>query len=50
MAIPSVLAVLIAAFIVKSLPLDALRWMVLGIILYTSATMFWSAWKPQLKA
>ncbi|NQW28658.1 MAG: sulfite exporter TauE/SafE family protein [Flammeovirgaceae bacterium] len=50
MAIPSVLAVLIAAFIVKSLPLDALRWMILGIILYTSATMFWSAWKPQLKA
>ncbi len=45
MAIPSIVAVLIAAFIVKSLPLDTLRWLVLFIILYTSFTMFWSAIK-----
>ena len=45
MAIPSIVAVLIAAFIVKSLPLDTLRWLVLFIILYTSFTMFWTAIK-----
>jgi uncharacterized membrane protein YfcA len=45
MAMPSIIAVLIAAFIVKSLPLDTLRWLVLCIILYTSITMFWSAIK-----
>ena len=45
MAIPSIIAVLIAAFIVKSLPLDTLRWLVICIILYTSITMFWSAIK-----
>jgi uncharacterized membrane protein YfcA len=45
MAIPSIIAVLIAAFIVKTLPLDALRWIVLVVILYTSVTMFLSAIK-----
>ena len=45
MAIPSIVAVLIAALIVKSLPLDTLRWLVLFIIVYTSVTMFWSAVK-----
>ena len=39
MAIPGIVAVLIAAFIVKSLPLDALRWVVIVVILYTSAVM-----------
>jgi uncharacterized membrane protein YfcA len=47
MAIPGVLAVLIAAFIVKSLPLDILRWIVLAVILYTSATMLYAAFKKQ---
>ena len=45
MAIPGVIAVLIAAFIVKSLPLDILRWIVLAVILYTSATMLYAAVK-----
>jgi uncharacterized membrane protein YfcA len=45
MAIPSIIAVLIAAFIVKTLPLDTLRWIVLVVILYTSVTMFLSAIK-----
>jgi uncharacterized membrane protein YfcA len=35
--------VLLAAFIVKSLPLNALKWVVLGVVLYTSAVMFLSA-------
>jgi uncharacterized membrane protein YfcA len=45
MAIPGILAVLIAALVIKSLPLDTLRWLVLIIILYTSITMFLSAIK-----
>jgi uncharacterized membrane protein YfcA len=39
MAIPGIVAVLIAAFIVKSLPLDTLRWVIIFVILYTSAVM-----------
>lgn len=31
--------VVIAAFLVKSLPLDVLRWIVIAVILYTSVTM-----------
>jgi len=45
MAIPSILAVLIAAFIIKSMPLDTLRWLVLIIIVYTSVSMFWATIK-----
>ena len=43
MAIPGIVAVLIAAFIVKSLPLDILKWVVIAIILYTSVLMLRSA-------
>lgn len=39
MAIPGLVAVGIAAFIVKSLPLDVLRWVVIVVILYTSGVM-----------
>jgi uncharacterized membrane protein YfcA len=39
MALPGIVAVLIAALIVKSLPLDTLRWVVIVVILYTSAVM-----------
>jgi uncharacterized membrane protein YfcA len=45
MAIPSIFAVLIAAFIIKSMPLDTLRWLVLIIIVYTSISMFWTTIK-----
>jgi len=45
MAIPSILAVLIASFIIKSMPLDTLRWLVLIIIVYTSVSMFWTTIK-----
>ena len=43
MAIPGAIAVLIAAFFVKSLPLDTLRWVVIVVIIYTSIVMFRSA-------
>jgi uncharacterized membrane protein YfcA len=36
-------AVLIAAFIVKSLPLLYLRWLVVGVVLYAASSMLWSA-------
>ena len=45
MAIPGAIAVLIAAFVVKSLPLDTLRWVVIVVIIYTSVVMFRSALK-----
>ncbi len=44
MAIPGVVAVLIAALIVKSLPLDILRWVVIVVILYTSTVMLRAAY------
>jgi len=43
MAIPGVMAVLIAAFIIKSLPLDILKWLVIVVILYTSTVMLRAA-------
>jgi uncharacterized membrane protein YfcA len=43
MALPGMIAVLIAALIVKSLPLDILRWVVMVVILYTSAVMLRAA-------
>jgi len=42
-----VLGVFLAAFIVKSLPLTFLKWMVCAIVLYTAAWMFISAAKKQ---
>ena len=44
MAIPGIIAVLIAALIVKSLPLDTLRWLVIIVIVYTSVVMLKSAY------
>ena len=43
LAIGSVPAVLIAAYIVKELPLTALRWVVLVVIVYTAITLLRSA-------
>lgn len=37
--------VLVAAYIVKSMPLNTLKWLVIGVILYTSFVMFKSAVK-----
>ncbi|RKD23675.1 Uncharacterized membrane protein YfcA [Caminicella sporogenes DSM 14501] len=38
-----IVGVIIAAYIVKSLPLNVLRWLVIGVILYTSITLIKSA-------
>ncbi len=38
-SIAGTVGVFIAAFLVKSLPLDVLRWIVIAVILYTSVTM-----------
>ncbi|MEI6614308.1 MAG: sulfite exporter TauE/SafE family protein [Chrysiogenales bacterium] len=43
LTIAGVLGVFLAAFIVKSLPLTFLKWMVCSIVLYTAAWMFISA-------
>lgn len=47
MALPGIIAVLIAALIVKSLPLDTLRWLVILVIVYTSVVMLRSAYSKQ---
>jgi uncharacterized membrane protein YfcA len=47
MALPGMIAVLIAALIVKSLPLDTLRWVVMVVILYTSAVMLRAGFAPR---
>ncbi|MCW5515277.1 sulfite exporter TauE/SafE family protein [Muriicola sp. Z0-33] len=47
MAIPGIVAVAIAAFIVKSLPLDVLRWVVIVVILYTSGVMLYAGLKKE---
>ena len=36
-------AVLLAAFVVKSLPLTALRWLVVAVVLYTAIAMLRAA-------
>ena len=40
-------AVLVAAFLVKELPLYALRWMVLGVVAYTGTLLLAAARLPQ---
>ena len=43
LSLAGVPAVLLAAFVVKSLPLDVLRWVVVVVILYTALTLLRSA-------
>jgi uncharacterized membrane protein YfcA len=43
LAIGGIPGVLIAAFIVKQLPMDVLNWLVFVVVLYTAATLLWSA-------
>jgi uncharacterized membrane protein YfcA len=45
LAIGGVPAVLVAAFIVKSMPLEVLRWLVTVVVLYAAAVMGRAAWK-----
>ena len=47
MTVAGSIAVVIAAFIVKSLPLDILRWVVIGVIIFTSIVMLRAAFKPK---
>jgi uncharacterized membrane protein YfcA len=47
LAIGGIPAVLIAAFIVKALPLDAVRWLVILVVIYTAITMLRSAIKER---
>ncbi|MEP7344905.1 MAG: permease, partial [Gemmatimonadaceae bacterium] len=47
LALGGIPAVLIAAFLVKSLDLATVRWLVVGVVLVTSVMMLWSAFKPQ---
>jgi uncharacterized membrane protein YfcA len=42
-----VLGVFLAAYVVKSLPLEVMKWLVCGVVLYTSVTMFLSARKEK---
>jgi uncharacterized membrane protein YfcA len=44
MALPGIIAVLIAALIVKSLPIETLRWLVIFVIVYTSVVMLRAAY------
>ena len=50
LTIAGVLGVFLAAFIVKSLPLTFLKWMVCGIVLYTAAWMFISARRKEFNS
>ncbi len=43
LALGGIPAVLIAAYIVKSLPLDYVRWLVVGVVVYTAVSMLRSA-------
>jgi uncharacterized membrane protein YfcA len=43
LALGGIPGVLLAVYIVKSLPLDAVRWIVVGVLLYTSATLYRSS-------
>jgi uncharacterized membrane protein YfcA len=40
-------AVLLAAYIVKELPLDVVRWLVLVVVIYTASNMLWAATKKK---
>jgi len=45
LSIGGIPAVLVAAFIVKSMPLDILRWLVFAVVVYAAAVMFGAAVK-----
>src|SRR5262245_5397733 len=49
LAIGAVPAVLIAAFLVTSLPLDYVRWLVLVVVVYTAVNMLVTARRPELR-
>jgi uncharacterized membrane protein YfcA len=46
LALGGIPAVLLAAFVVKSLDVETLRWGVVVVVLYAAATLLWSALRP----
>jgi uncharacterized membrane protein YfcA len=52
LSIGSIPGVLLAAFVVKQLPLSALRWLVVVVVIYAAGTMLRSFWlgRAQLHA
>ena len=46
LALGGIPAVLVAAFVVKSMPLETLRWGVVVVVLYAAGTLIWSAARP----
>jgi uncharacterized membrane protein YfcA len=46
LAVGGIPGVLVAAFLVKELPLDTVKWIVVAVLLYTSATLFRSSRAP----
>lgn len=49
MAIGGVPAVLVAAFIVKTMPLEILRWLVFAVVLYAAAVMLRASWLGRME-
>jgi uncharacterized membrane protein YfcA len=43
LALGGIPGVLLAAYIVKELPLGTVRWLVIAVVVYTSISMLWSA-------
>jgi uncharacterized membrane protein YfcA len=42
--------VIVAAWLVQSLPLEALRWLVLVVVSYAAITLLRAGWRPQPSA
>ena len=47
LAVGGVPAVLFAAYIIKELPLEMVRWLVIAVVIYTAASMLWSAFSEK---
>jgi uncharacterized membrane protein YfcA len=47
LSVAGVVGVFLAAYVVKSLPLGIMKWLVCGVVLYTAITMFLSARKDK---
>ena len=50
LAIGGIPAVLVAAFIVKTMPVEMLRWLVIVVVLYAAAVMFRASWMGRHEA
>jgi uncharacterized membrane protein YfcA len=50
LALGGIPGVLLAAFVVKQLPLTLLNWLVFAVVLYTASTLLWSAYNANRAA